>query len=477
MTAPNPWKAPAAVLLVVLMLVVVPLAGCVGGADSSSDGNETDDGTPGDDDDDQRDLDPDEDPGDQVAHEHNRWYENEKQLPPGTETDQITLVDGSYTIETVQEDPNEPLSRCPSGMQLCHGSIIVTPEATGEARTRVVPPGTDRVEVTLEYSQGSYRDIAAMYQDPVTRGSGQWQGTTVASGDTWTIHNVGFDDAGPDPDNGHAYSSQWRWLLEVRGNPVPVLTAPSMTGPTGLEVDVTIVAYRQDGPLPVEPPHPGFYDDDADQPTDTYEIARVSGSTQGQYAQAGPVYHEASNTCTTRIAEQCLPVGFSPGLVWTTKPGYDGFRAGADEEWAGKEIQGDPYTTAQVPPKTSELVAFIDVQGSTGEAGTVNICLNKRTSPRQPNFGLEIACVEYTGQSRITIRHPVKELDSYYANNWGGNASRWQFFVQIQSPETSASVEPFTFHEAGMFEGSFEARILVTADAALEGPPGWLGIG
>lgn len=480
-TSNNPWNAPAAVLLVGLMLVVVPLAGCVGGADSSDDGDGPEQGTPDDDGQDPDTLPPGGgeggDPGGQVAHEHNRWYDTDDQLPPGTELEEITLVDDTYTINSIQQDPNDPLSRCPTGMQFCWGSVIVTPQATTEARTKIVPPGTERIEVTLEYSQGSYRDLKAWFQDPVTRGA-VWNplADSFPPGHTATVHNIGFNDSGPDPDNGHAYASQWRWLIEVRGNPAPVVPLPSMTGPQGLDVDVEIVAYRQDGPLPKEPPHPGFYAYDAVDPTDVYEIARVSGETQGQYTQAGPVYVEENNDCPTRISGECVPIGFSPGLAWKTKPGYDGFRSGSDETWDGKAIEGEPYAAALVPPGTSNLVAFIDIDGSPGDVGEVQFCLNKRTSPVQPNFGLEIGCETYTGQDRITFEHPVTELDSYYANNWHGNSSRWQFYVQIQSPDSGTSVEPFRFHEAGLFDGSFEARIVATANATLEGPPSWLGI-
>lgn len=475
----------AALLIVVTFaLLVVPMAGCIGGADS---GGTSSDGDPGNVTDDGDDNDDGPGPGgvpsdsDDNAHVHDRWYDSADQRPGSgaSSVDKITLIDSTHTISSVQEDPNAPLDGCRiSGERFCWGMEIVTADSAGEdAGTYVVPPGTDKVTVEVSYDQGEYDGVYVAYQHAGTSGTQHWKELAkrpegAEAGWTTEITDVDInDDATPDPDNGHAEVSQWRFAIEVAGNPAPVVGVPSMTGPDGLEVQLTVEAHRGDE-LPLEPPHPTFYDKDPAGDTSVYEIARLDGET-GQFFQAGPAYG-VSGGCLFETGVVCLPARTGSGLVWRAVPGYDGPRGADDSQ------QLDPErAVALVPPKTKVLEAVMRVDGEAFPAEQAEICLRYRQGTADDRLGQPFGssgCVTYTGQEELNFTLPVdSQWDSFYANNWGGNNSRWSFLVQIRSPYSGVTAaNTFPVHEPGTFSGSFETVVLATDEASLSETPSWI---
>lgn len=477
-------------ILVVVLFVGVALAGCVGGGSSAGadDGNDTSQIDP-DDPDAPTTTGPGEAGSGEAKHVHNRWFDNDQQLPPGSEVDELTLAASTtYTINsfvTDTSDPRFPLDNCPNaGTEVCAGKVIVTPDET-EDGTRVVPPGTERITVTLDYNKGSYRNLKIWYQDPNARDDAVWMPLSgqegAEPGETMTIpaegspKNISVDpDTDLSPDDGHASSSAWRWLIEVRGNPAPgPATTPSMTGPDGLDVDVTITAHRQDAPLPLEPPHPTFYEEDPMAETSVYQIARVSGTTNGQFVHAGPLMAEMDG-CHYEPQEgaPCLPARSGSGLTWYTVPGFEGTRNLDPQEWT--DIKGERLAKALVPPQTEQLVTAIQFDGGQTQ-GEIEVCLRARTSPSQPSNGVELDCAAYAGEDELVFQIPVQdgETDSFYASNWGGNNSRWQFVLQIRAPQ-QAQADVFPVHSPGTFSGSFDAAILATSQTNMSAPPGWV---
>lgn len=465
----HPDLAVGLVVGVVLLLVAVPLAGCVGGSDgagsSSDDGPLPDGQTDG------------EGPagngtgpgaGDAGAHTHDRWRSGPDQLQ-GDPVEKITLVDGTYTIDAFNEsNPEKPDNGCrmSGGDALCYGKKIVQPMDSGEG-TKVVPPGTGNITVKVSYDQGSYEGIAAFYTNRFYKsqsGRTPWQNVAeepMQDGDEARISALSWRTA----DDGHAHTSQWEFLFEVRGNPVPGPLAYSFTDHDGLDVDIKIVAHQDPNvpPLPLEPPHPKFYGEDPDGNTSVYRVATVGGDAS-DFTHAGPGYGSVGG-CYWQTGVVCLPYTIGEGLTWVTAPGYKG--ATQDDYTENKQkLPDDGLTSPLVPPGTAKIL--VEVEFSNSEGDGVELCLLADNGDGAPYT----ECQDPTQGDSLTYSVPIDGgFDSYYANNWGTNASRWTFYLHLQSASEVASYDAFSVREPASFSGTFSATIVASEEAGLEEVP------
>lgn len=485
----------AAVLLAAAVLVVPAMAGCIGGGSGPQDGPAQEgpgDGTgPGED---------DGTPQNATAeHVHDRWKAGPDQLSGGA-TDTITLVDSrTVTIRSFRQDPEDPTSECagqPQGDGQCWGQKIVTPDPT-ETGTKIVPPGTGSLTMTFEYDESELTyyngsgGVHVWYQSRKTRTetSGHWRpagsdAMPAASGRTVTLENLTLDEE----DNGHASSSAWRWRLGIRGNPTPespVYPNAHFTDPDGVEVTVTIEAHRQPGDLPLEPPHPEFYDEDPDGPTRVYQTGALTGETEGRFvhgAVASGELPDGENYCPTD--QTCAPATvFEGGLLWWTQPGFVGARKDDRSQYRPTEAWSrldTDFAASLVPPKTTLVVAVLRFSDdAASEHGEAEFCLRTRTSAAETSQGEianeDSACEVYDGQDEIKLTEVITsgQVDSPYADNWGQNASRWTFLIQLRSAGGQSLSPVGTAYQPGTFSGSFSTAFFVTSEAQLDPVPSW----
>lgn len=426
----------------VLVLIAVPLAGCVGGsgqsAPSADEAQDTvDDATNATDGASSDDL---------KAHVHDRWDGEDK----------VTVVDQEITIEPISQDHPQFVEQCrrpPSreGPMLCFGTETVYPDTDGETGA-IVPPGTEKVDVTLDFGSG-FEQVRVLYQDRMSQG--QWQRLgSFESGDTMTIEPIPVVKS----DDGHAKVSAWKFLIEPEDNPWPAGDQSVWYGEG--DVQVTVEAHREEGELPLEPAHPDFWEE-----TSTYKIGQVEGEA-GSLIQANRV-HTEENTCGPGVGETCAPTQFnSNGIIWTVGPGYEGRRLGSTER--PSELSGE-HTRALVPPESQTVAAKIDVDGST--QAPVEVCLRAMTSPDQGPYGEVVECMDYSGGDETwTIERQVseREVDSFYTDNTGQNASRWTFMLQVRAPETADQ------NTVGAFDGTVSMSVFVTEEASFS-LPAWAG--
>lgn len=440
-----------ALLAATLALLAPAMAGCVGGDGGSSVPNseapggnrtETENGTGSE--------------AGQRPHVHDRWTD------PATGEDnlsEIMLVDTTVEIEPV--DQSQPLlfqaceeSRGLQNGRICLGWAELAPGTWPNEEPKVVPPATDRVEVTLTFSSDDFGGVDVYFQDRTSQG--RWKMLTNASnggpfgsgGETKTI------PVGPKMrDDGHAEVSAWRFGLAPWGDPATGQSNGMVDVGQG-EVDVTVVAYRSEGPLPLEPPHPTFWDQD-DPPTDTYRIGTLDGSTDG-YVQAGRATWEPGGGGSPKLSGQ--------GLVWEISPGFRGQRMSSTE--VPTKLEGT-YADALVPPGAGLIAIPVRVSGSdvTGDA---EICVRGRDVP---GAGFSEAIIlgecQPLEDGEFTIEKVLKgdETDSYYVNRSSGiSHSRWTFYVQIRAGDLAG------YPSAASFSGTVEADIFVTDRAEFERP-------
>lgn len=440
-----------ALLVVTVALVVPAMAGCVGGdggapgpASEATGGNETatTNGTGSD--------------AGQRPHVHDRWTN------PATgegNLSEIVLVETQLTIDPVND--SRPLLVEPCGQsrgfqnaRTCLGWAEFTPGSWSNGKAKIVPPATDRVEITLTFSSDAFAGIDLYFKDRTSQG--QWKMLTNASndgpfepgGETKTI------PVGPRMrDDGHAEVSAWRFGIAPWGD-------PGTGGATGLvdvgrgEVEATVVAYRAEGPLPFEPPHPQFWDRD-DPPTHVYRIGTLEGSTDG-YAQAGRATWEPGSGSSPKLSGQ--------GLVWEISPGFRGQRM-SDTDVPTK-LEGR-YDDALVPPGARMIVVQVAI--SEAEArGDVQICVRGRDVPGE-GFSRSVTlgeCRDF-GDGEFTIEEVLKggQTDSYYVNRSSGiSESRWTFYVQVRAGDLAGHPS------AASFSGTVEADIFVTDRTRFETP-------
>lgn len=427
----------------VLVLIAVPLAGCVGGSgqsapsaddaeDAVDDATNTTEGTS----------------DDLKAHVHDRW--------DGQEV--VSVVDREITIEPVSEEHPSVVQQCrqvpgQEGPVLCLGSATFFPDGDGETG-EIVPPGTERVEVSLDFDDG-FDQIRFYYQDRMSQGQWNQLGTYEEPG-TKTIDPIPVVRS----DDGHAKVSAWKFRMEPKANPY---AADDKVWYGEGTVTVTIEAHRQEGDLPLEPAHPDFWEE-----TSTYEIGQVDGEAAG-LVQVNRI-HAEDNTCGPGIAGNCAPVQFnSQGLMWTVAPGYEGRRLQNAERTP--ELSGE-HTRALVPPESQTLAAHIQLDGST--QAPVEVCLRAMTSPDQGPYGEVVECTEYSGGGQSwTVERAIseREVDSFYTDNTGQNASRWTFLLQVRAPKAAADQSSI-----GAFDGTVSMSVFVTEGASFS-LPSWAGDG
>lgn len=458
------------VVAVALFLVALPLAGCVGGSGgpgSSSNGGPLPTGQNGD----GATPDGNETAADDTgAHTHDRWWSGKNQLPnEGEPVEKIVLVDGTYTIDSFNEtNPQGPINYCrKGGTSICWGKVYVQPMDSGQG-TKVVPPGTGNITVEISYNQDNYRGIKAFYTNRFYKsqsGRSPWQPVAsdlMQDGDKATISALNWRTA----DDGHAHTSSWEFLFEVRGNPAPGPVAYSFTDHNGLQIDVKIVAHQDPSvpPLPLEPPHPDFYQDDPDGNTSVYRVATVGGDA-GDFTHAGPGYGSLPDGCYWETPGPCLPYTFGDGLTWVTTPGYKGARQGKYTENKQK-LPDDGLTSPLVPPGTANILVLVTFSNNEGQ--NVVLCLEAVNGDGSP----VTKCKDPTQGSSLTYSVPLDGgFDSYYANNWGTNASRWTFYLHLRSAEEVASAASMSVHQPGQFSGTFTATVVASNDAGLEEVP------
>lgn len=445
------------VLAVTLAFLAVPLAGCVGGSGGGPAADTAPDGADGAADANGADAPDGVDPSDLRPHVHDRWID-----PNGDRLEEIAVVDDTVEIEPYSADDPRVVDECRmpplnGGPQFCFGKATFFPGTWSDGTGKIVPPGTARVEVTLSFSSGDFDGLRFFYQHRMSQG--QWKSLgTFEAGETKTIAPVPVQIS----DDGHAQVSAWRFHIEPKGNPdtaVPEDTAWYGDGP----VQVQIVAHRADGPLPLEPAHPLFFGDDT-PPTDTYRLSYLSADVD-RFVHAGRT-HAEEGACATRVANTCLPTQMnSRGLFWMLSPGYEGARLGDAE--VPDELTGD-LDAALVPPPTRTLGAVVRVSGDT--TAPVQVCFRAMSTPEQGPYGVTLDCRTFDGgELEFTVDQAVtgRDVDSFYTDNTGQNASRWTFLVQITAPTLPGDVPG-----AGSFSGTVEAAVFATATDGFE-PPEW----
>lgn len=436
--------------LLVLTFAVVALAGCVGGSgDSTDDGDLPNQGNTTDGD---SNLGGEIDPDALRAHVHDRW-EGETVK---------TVVDQSVELRFV--DPEEPglTESCQSNdpedgtfliIDSCYGSKWFFPDDG-----QIVPPGTAYLEVTVNYDTNRVPAVELFFQDagPNSRlESLDW----FEPGETKRILGAnGGNITVEESDNGHAIVSAWKFLAEARQNPyAPALfNAPDVNG---ANVDIDIQAFRVDGELPLEPPHPVFWDDD-EPPTDLYRTAMLQASTEG-FVQAGQVAVEPG--ADPQEPEQVINTA-GRGLTWRTTPGYLWeYPAAGDEDRTELSAELD---RALVPPQVKSLRADVRVEGDT--ATGVHVCVWGKHSP-SGGIGDKLGCQPYGGDGEqvLTFETPVDgtQEDTFYTDNAGGNASRWTFTLQVISQEGEAG--------AAEFSGTLQMVIVTSDQDSINEIPEW----
>lgn len=434
-------------LLAIVLAVAVPLAGCIGGSSTSDAPADADVQTDGD-----ANVNETLSSGER-PHVHDRWTS-----PSGSPVEEIALVDREVPIEAASQDNPNLLNECrmypQNGPAVCLGQATFFPEELGDGTTKIVPPGTEKITLQLEYSSSDFDRIRFWYQHRMS--NGQWKSIgTFESGEKKVISPVPVEIS----DDGHAHVSQWKFHMEPEGNP-DAGSDHAWYGEGPVQVQIT--AHRQEGQLPVEPPHPDFWVD-----SDTYRLSTVDDSV-GDFTHAVRTHVERGG-CPTEVFGTCAPVqANSEGLFWILRPGYQGDRLGAGE--LPPELTGE-HDRALVPPGASVLGAAIHVDGQTTRG--VEVCFRAMSSPDEGPYGRVIACEEYAGgpaDFTVSTALTQKDLDSFYTDNTGHNASRWTFFVQISAPDTAGK------DTVGGFRGSVSAAVFVSQADTFQ-LPAWANVG
>lgn len=246
-------RSAATALLTVVVLAAVPLAGCVGGggAGPGAEGQGPAAGTG-------NGSGPTGDGGslnvtdaDAQAHVHDRWEGAEE----------TALFSGQVsTGSSTDLDPSDDVVTNLVCVVVC-GAIAEFGPDEGE----IVPPGTDRVEVTAEWSEQDVEpavrtDVVLAYR-AANMSDYQWLDAREP-GATWTV-NTTVEMA----DGGHATLSLWRFRLiattQGGAEGTVEINLPRMANEE-MTFDVTVTAHRVDGALPLEPPHPDWWPNGTD---------------------------------------------------------------------------------------------------------------------------------------------------------------------------------------------------------------------
>lgn len=453
-------RAPA-VLVVATLLIAIPIGGCVG---EGSGGPST---TTADDDTSAASGNATETNATEAGarpHVHDRW----SNPASGAEISEVKLVDRTVTLSAFEASPDNPaivdISGCPYHREgrPCYGSTSFRPGTWSNGDDKIVPPGTARVAVTVSFNPDDFGGIDFLYQH--RNRSGEWalltddaHGGPFQPGETKTI-NVTVQMA----DDGHAQVSAWKFAVQPVGDPVTGQTNDIADVGDG-EVQVTVVAERSEGTLPVEPPHPDFWEED-DPPTDTYLVGRLSGSTEG-VLQAGGVHWEHGRTET--------PSAGFPGLIWEIPVGFEGRRID-DSQYPPKLL--DTYATALVPPGTSVLAVRVTVEGASVDAAQpgLNLCVVGQDIPgggfphESERLDKLIGDCQEFGTGTFTFRETLthQDTDSLYTDTSANlSASRWTLYVQVVAGKAAGNLRG-----VANWDGELSAQAYVTDQPGFELP-------
>lgn len=441
---------PAGLVLAAVVLLVSPaLVGCIGGGGQSSSGPAPDAGGTG--------------PGDdteaaanesvQRAHVHDRWQD-----PVAEESvTEIVLAEGERRIEPLNTSRPVPVEGCERqrGAQqgrACLGWAEIRPGSWSDGAPKVVPPGTDRVEVTLTFAAGDFAGMDLYYQHADSQGL--WtQLTNASSGGPYAPggETRAIDVTLKMSDDGHAQVSRWAFGLAPWGDPVSG-GANGIVDVGAGPVEVRIVAHRVEGDLPFEPAHPEFWSDDTPA-TDTYRIGSLEGATD-RLVQAGRMTWEPDAGGSPKMSGH--------GVVWRIAPGFQGHRV--SDTGTPTKLEGR-YADALVPPGTKLIAVTLEVANASVSAGDAEVCVLGVDVPGQgfPGGGRRSDAV--IGECRpfqddeVTLTRAVtnRETDSYYVNRSSGiSQSRWTFYVQVVAEPVAG--QPGTT----IVEGEVRADVYVT---------------
>lgn len=453
-------------LIAATMMVAVPLAGCIGGSSGGNPAsgpsgtkdeieNATGNRTEG------------EGAGN-VSHVHPRW--DNPETPAYDDLDKIAVIDTTITLDpTSQSCPRTSSGgggQGGSGGRVCLGGVVITDLGNWpNGDPHIIPPGTEKVTVQLNWSSGA--DIAGLnvfYRDALDR-PGTWSGAmpdspVTESGGTASVV-IGNKTAMAD--NGHAQQSAWQFSVEAYGNPSGQSETYDRVRYADGKVKVRVVAHRVNGSLPLEPPHPDYWAE-----TSTYQLGHLTGSA-GQTIVAGPftVDQGSSNPQTNR-----------PGLKWINNPGKVGYR------FSGPRPDKIPnldvrHPMQAVPPQTKTLAATVRAQIST-QAGSPQVCVLKSTEPArqwQEAVPMGEGCKPApSGNKTLTFRETLKaeQWDSLYAGSDNASvavASFYTFFVYVRPQTVENQQAGATLARPAQYSvDSLEASIFVTTNSTFTFP-------
>lgn len=385
-------------LLVAVALVALPLAGCLGGAGS---GPGADPGLPGD-------AGTGNDTGllpgngtdaDAVRpHVHDRWE---------GQAEKVVFDDVVSTGSSTQVEPGQTVLDAFFCAFTCSATAdFALPE--GE----IVPPGTSEVEVSATWGA----------DDPAysgTQAALRWQAANMsewrtedleASGHTWTI-NTTVEMA----DEGHAQFSLWRFGFFICGQVQEYCFMPRMASQE-MDIQVTIVARRVEGELPLEPPHPDWW---------ANGTVRDVWTAEGQGSEVGAVF-------------------FSIGTDGNT----------------GEFADGEEHDV--VPPGTRLLALVVNWTNDGAAADAAPVRPYAAWSNQGGFFGefneWEPQVAE-PGHYVFTLPVTERMVDGMYAEE-----SRWAFFTFFDGEDTGVDEPVFgvDLRQPYQFDGSWQLRLVAT---------------
>lgn len=411
MRSPNPTIG-----LVAVLLVALPLAGCVGGSGGSAAGPDAVQGNASD------------EAGGVVntsadtrqAHVHDRW-EGRKAA---------TVIDRTVsTGATTDVDPTGPVLFTLICAFTCGSSAELTPE-----EGRIVPPGTSNVTLTASWDETpppgqEFRVLA----DYMSANATEW----IDLGEIESGRPVTINTTVAMADGGHAKQSLWRFRLFVLqcAEESGIGICLTRFDTREVSIDLAVEAERDDGPLPLEPPHPDWW---ADGPV--RDVATVQG--RASHAGVGPYFVNLTDTAEG---------SFGFGTIYEFVPGG----------------QHDP-----VPPGTVQLTANVTWSNDapTADAAGVRPFL---LYYHGAGFRFLTWPADETGDgsARFTMRIQSNMTDGMY----NVNRSRWSFFLGFQGAEDTGVDEPVVGGDVTnpyLYQGSYELAIRAHEQVPAGGPPG-----
>lgn len=337
---------------------------------------------------------------------------------------ELTLLAGEVEIEAASVEPDADavedkvaLRGCASPGAFCLGSVeFGIPPADDGSEVAIVPPGTQRLEVTLDYDATTITSLRLAYQTAARQGFSD--AGVAAPGDTLVItdEEQGFIPV-RQTDDGHATVSRWQFRLTAASDgTLPLALADGV-------VDVTVRAFRVEGELPVEPPHPAWYEG-----VETYRVADPPAFTAEDAWQV--TYLRTDSTRWLVLPENPVPPGTKDVFITLD---LDNQSPVADNELLAPEV------------RVLYTIGFSGFGGGGDDAW------------------LEAAPAGTTGDGALVFRIPVEavQADSLYSCG----SSVWRFLVEVSAQDLPAP-DPFgpgQLDGASHFDGSVDAAVMATS--------------